>query len=220
VILVDDVHKRYSTAHGAGDWILRGITLTIPQNRSVAFIGRNGAGKSTLLRIIAGTDYPTKGRIQRLCRVSWPMANAGLKGSLSGRSNAKFVCRIHGHQSDLGDRIAFIQDFSELGPAFEEPVMTYSSGMKARLQFALSLAFNFDVYISDEITGAGDAKFREKTREAFKTMADSASVIMVSHDEGTLRQFCESGVLVENGQAHWFEDLEDALTAYKNSFNS
>ncbi len=217
MILVENVHKRYVTDHGAGDWVLRGVTLTIPPKRSVGLIGRNGAGKSTLLRIIAGTDYPSKGRVERRCRVSWPMANGGLKGSLTGRDNAKFICRIHGHQHDLSDRLAFIQDFSELGDAFDEPVSTYSSGMRSRLQFGLSLAFDFDVYISDEVTSAGDAKFREKTRQAFRARADTASVAMVSHDENTLRQFCQSGIWVENGQAHWFDDLNDALNAYKNS---
>ncbi len=215
MILVENVHKRYHSEHVVKKWILNGINLTIPSNQSVALIGRNGAGKSTLLRIIGGVDFPTKGRVQRRCRVSWPMAAGGLEGTLTGRQNAKFVCRIHGHQDELVDRLAYIQDFAELGTAFDDPVQTYSSGMRSRLQFAMSLAFNFDVYISDEVTAAGDARFRKKAAEAFKNVTNRASVIMVSHDENTLKQFCQSAIWINNGQAHWFDDLEDGLRAYK-----
>lgn len=215
MILIEDVHKRYMTEHGAGRWILRGITMNIPTRRSVALIGPNGAGKSTLLRIIGGIDFPTKGRVERRCRVSWPMGGGGLEGTLTGRQNAKFVCRVHGHQDELKDRLAFIEDFAELGNSFDEPVETYSSGMRSRLQFALSLAFDFEVFISDEVTAAGDAKFRKKAADAFRSMVDKASVIMVSHDESTLRQFCQSGILINDGLAYWFDDLGEALKAYK-----
>ncbi|CAB3806026.1 Polysialic acid transport ATP-binding protein KpsT [Paraburkholderia fynbosensis] len=189
--------------------------MTIPSNKSVALIGMNGAGKSTLLRIIGGVDFPTKGRVERRCRVSWPMGGGGLEGTLTGRQNAKFVCRVHGHQNELKDRLAFIQGFAELGDAFDKPVQTYSSGMRSRLQFALSLAFDFDVYISDEVTAAGDAKFRKKAADAFKDKTGQKSVIMVSHDEGTLRQFCQSAIWIYEGMAHWFDDLGDALKEYK-----
>ncbi|NML34334.1 ABC transporter ATP-binding protein [Paraburkholderia antibiotica] len=217
MILIENVYKRYATEHGAGRWVLRGIDMVIPPRQSVALIGRNGAGKSTLLRIIGGIDFATKGRVERRCKVSWPMGNGGLEGTLTGRQNAKFVCRVHGHQDELADRLAFIQDFAELGNSFDAPVRTYSSGMRSRLQFALSLAFNFDVYISDEVTSAGDAKFRKKAADAFKSMASQASVIMVSHDEATLKQFCQSGIWINDGQAHWFDDLDEALKAYKDN---
>lgn len=215
MILVKDVHKRYMTEHGPGKWVLRGITINIPSDRSVALIGHNGAGKSTLLRIIGGIDFPNKGRVERRCKVSWPMGGGGLEGTLTGRQNAKFVCRVHGHQDELADRLAFIRDFAELGDAFDEPVQTYSSGMRSRLQFALSLAFDFDVFISDEVTAAGDAKFRKKAVDAFKSTASKASVIMVSHDEGTLKQFCQSAIWINDGQAYWFDALDDGLKAYK-----
>ena len=215
MIHIDNVHKRYMTEHGAGRWVLRGVTMDIPSKRSVALIGHNGAGKSTLLRIIGGIDFPTKGWVERRCRVSWPMGGGGLEGTLTGRQNAKFVCRVHGHQDELKDRIAFVQDFAELGDSFDEPVQTYSSGMRSRLQFALSLAFDFDVFISDEVTAAGDAKFRKKAADAFKNMTSQASVIMVSHDEATLRQFCQSGIWINDGLAYWFDDLDEALKAYK-----
>ena len=221
MIIVEDVHKRYQTDHGPGKWILQGVTFTIPRTLSVGLIGANGAGKSTLLRIIGGVDQPNKGHVERHCRVSWPMGfGGGLQGSLTGRQNAKFVCRIHGHEADIPDRIAYIQDFAQIGEAFDEPVKTYSSGMKSRLQFALSLAFDFDVYISDEVTATGDAAFKNKAAAAFKKLADHASIIMVSHGESTLRQFCSAGIWIHDGKAHWFDQIDDALKAYKSSLTA
>jgi capsular polysaccharide transport system ATP-binding protein len=218
MIVVNNVHKRYKTDHGMGKWVLQGINLTIPANVNVGLVGANGAGKSTLLRIIGGVDHPGKGSVERRCRVSWPMGQGGLEATLTGRQNAKFVCRVHGHQSDLNDRLAFIQDFAELGDAFDEPVNTYSSGMRSRLQFGLSLAFDFDIYISDEVTAAGDAAFRKKAADAFSSMTNRAGLIMVAHDEGTLKRFCQSGIWVHQGRARWFDAIDDALKAYKDSF--
>lgn len=218
MITIENVHKRYTTRRGVGDWVLRGVNMVIPTGRSVGLVGVNGAGKSTLLRIIGGADYPTRGRVRRYCRVSWPMANGGLEGTLTGRQNAKFVCRIHGFQNELPERIARIEEFAELGKAFDEPIQTYSSGMRSRLQFALSLAFDFDVYISDEVTAAGDAAFRKKAQQSFQNLAHKASIIMVAHNDATLRAFCESGILLKDGKATWFDKLEDALLAYKESY--
>ena len=217
MILVKDIHKRYKTKLGVGKWVLQGINLTIPQNKNIGLIGPNGAGKSTLLRLIGGVDHPTKGSIDRRCQVSWPMGHGGLEATLTGRQNAKFVCRVHGHHADLTDRLSYVRDFSELGEAFDEPVGTYSSGMRSRLQFALSLAFDFDVYISDEVTSAGDRGFRNKAAAAFKAMAHRAGLIMVSHDEGTLKKFCQSGIWIHRGKAYWFDEIDDALKAYKDT---
>ncbi len=197
---------------------MRGISLVIPQGRSVGLVGANGAGKSTLLRIIGGADYPTRGKVKRLCRVSWPMGNGGLEGTLTGRQNAKFVCRIHGFQNELPERIERIREFADLGKAFDDPVQTYSSGMRSRLQFALSLAFDFDVYISDEVTSAGDASFRKKASSAFKNLSHQASIIMVAHNDNILKEFCESGIFLTSGRAFWFDKLDDALYAYKETF--
>jgi capsular polysaccharide transport system ATP-binding protein len=217
MILIENVHKRFMTEHGAGQWVLQDINLTIPLRLNVGLIGVNGAGKSTLLRIICGADYPTRGLVERRCRVSWPLGQGGLEGTLTGRQNAKFVCRVHGHtrNDDINDRLDFINDFAELGKAFDDPLQTYSTGMRSRLQFALSLAFNFDVYVSDEVTAAGDANFKKKAANAFKNIVSHSSVIMVSHNERDLKEFCQAGILINDGQAYWFDQLEDALHAYK-----
>jgi capsular polysaccharide transport system ATP-binding protein len=163
-------------------------------------------------------DQPTRGTVQRNCRVSWPMGfGGGLQGTLTGRQNAKFICRIHGHEDDIPQLLERVQAFADIGAYFEEPVKTYSSGMKARLQFALSLAFDFDVYISDEVTATGDAAFQAKAAKAFRDMVDKAALIMVSHSTATLKKFCTAGVWLHEGQAHWYDDINDAIKAYEQS---
>jgi capsular polysaccharide transport system ATP-binding protein len=143
----------------------------------------------------------------------------GLAASLTGRQNAKFVCRIHGHEEDLQDRLRYIEDFAEIGEAFDKPIKTYSSGMRSRLQFGLSLAFDFDVYISDEITSTGDAAFLKKAAAAFKSLTDRAGLIMASHADGTLKEFCQAGILLHEGRAYWFDSINDALTEYRKSID-
>lgn len=216
MIEVQGVSKRYRTGHGLGPWVLREVDLVIPPRTNVGVVGRNGAGKSTLLRLMAGIDQPTRGRVRRQCRVSWPMGFAGgLQGTLTGRQNARFICRLHGEEGQEDRVIERVQDFAELGAFFDEPVKTYSTGMKARLQFALSLAFRFDVYISDEVTAAGDTAFHAKAVRAFEQMVDRAGLVMVSHSRSTLLKFCTAGIWLHQGRAHWFDRIEDALGAYE-----
>ncbi|MGE4430271.1 MAG: ABC transporter ATP-binding protein [Sphingobium sp.] len=215
MIIVDDVYKRYRTDHGPGKWVLEGVSFTIPTHLNVGLVGKNGAGKSTLLSIIGGVDRPSRGRVKRQCSVSWPMGfGGGLQGSLTGRQNSKFVCRIHGKEEEIPEKLEYVQQFAEIGEAFDDQVKTYSSGMKARLQFALSLAFDFDVYISDEITSVGDTAFRRKAKQAFANLVGRSSLIMVAHGEATLREFCEAGIWLNNGKAYWFDQIGDALKAY------
>ena len=215
MIIVKDVYKRYTTRNGVSDWVLKGINLVIPKNRSVGIVGGNGAGKSTLLRIICGADYATYGTVERRCRVSWPMGNGGVEATMTGRQNAKLICRVHGFENEIPERIRRIQEFADIGSAFDRPVYTYSSGMRSRLQFALSLAFDFDVYVSDEVTAAGDAAFKKKAAKAFRDLAGRSSIIMVAHNDATLKDFCESGIFLYKGKATWFDKIDDAIAAYK-----
>lgn len=214
MIEVRHVWKRYHTFK-ATDWVLRDIDLVIPHNVSVGVIGRNGAGKSTLLRLIAAMDSPERGQVVRHCRVSWPIGLfSGLQPTMTGRQNAKFVARIHGDSASIPEVMAKVEDFAEIGDAMDRPIRTYSSGMRARLNFGLSLAFDFDVYLSDEATAVGDAAFRKKAAAAFKERVGQASLIMVSHQEGILRELCQAGVLIDQGHAYWFDDVNEALKAY------
>ncbi|MCO7227689.1 ABC transporter ATP-binding protein [Halomonas sp. CnH100-B] len=215
MIEIKNLYKRYHNHHGS-DWVLKDINLTIPTGVSVGLIGRNGAGKSTLLRLIAGMDTPDRGEVIRHSRVSWPVGLAGgMQNNMTGRQNAKFVARAQGCGPEEVNRvIEFVQDFAEIGEAFDEPVRTYSSGMRSRLSFGLSLSFDFDVYISDEATAVGDRSFKAKAQALFKEKVGKASLIMVSHGEGILRDLCQVGIYIKDGQAYWYDDINEAILAY------
>ncbi|WP_027967603.1 ABC transporter ATP-binding protein [Halomonas halocynthiae] len=215
MIEVSGLYKRYHRQRKVYDWVLEDINLSFPKGVSVGLLGRNGAGKSTLLRLIAGMDTPDRGTIQRNCRVSWPIGLAGgFQGSMTGRQNVKFVARVQGGDYNVTEVIRFVQEFAELGDSFDEPIKTYSSGMRARLNFGLSLAFDFDVYLSDEATAVGDRAFRAKATKAFKDKVGKSSLIMVSHSEGILKDLCQAGVYLKDGSATWYDDINDAIAAY------
>jgi capsular polysaccharide transport system ATP-binding protein len=129
----------------------------------------------------------------------------------------KFVARIHGGGDRIPEIISRVQDFAEIGKAFDQPVKTYSSGMRSRLAFGLSLAFDFDVYLSDEATAVGDAAFKAKATKAFKDRVGKASIVMVSHQVGMLKDLCQAGVWINNGTATWFDDINEAINSYHES---
>lgn len=214
MIEIKSLYKRYHNHH-SNEWVLSDINITIPTGVSVGLIGGNGAGKSTLLRLIAGMDTPDRGEVIRHSRVSWPVGlSGGMQGSLTGRQNVKFVARAQGHRKDVERIVSFVEDFAEIGRAFDDPVKTYSSGMKSRLSFGLSLAFDFDVFISDEATAVGDRAFKAKAQALFKSKVGKSSLIIVSHGEGILRELCKSGIYLKNGSAYWFEDINNAIATY------
>ena len=214
MIKINHVWKRYHH-YIANDWVLRDIDLTIPEKTSIGLIGQNGAGKSTLLKLIAGMDSPTRGSIERHCSVSWPIGlSGGFHRSMTGRQNVKFVARMLGDEEKIPAIIDYVQEFAEIGKAFDQPVSTYSSGMSSRLKFGLSLAFDFDIYLSDEATAVGDRNFKKKAEEAFKARVEQASLVIVSHSEGILKDLCQAGIWLHQGQAHWFDDVNEAILAY------
>lgn len=217
MIEVRNLYKRYRNYENS-PWVLRDVNFTVPTGVSVGVVGSNGSGKSTLLRLIGGIDVPNRGQVLRRSRVSWPIGLAGgYQGSMTGRQNTKLVARLHGSDRKTPEIMRFVEDFADIGKAFDEPVKTYSSGMKSRLAFGMSLAFDFDVYLSDEATAVGDKAFKEKAKQAFKDRVGQASLIMVSHQEGMLKQLCEAGIWVTGGQAVWYDDINDAVGAYHES---
>lgn len=217
MISVRNLYKRYHNHHGS-EWVLKDINFDIPTGLSVGLVGRNGAGKSTLLRLIAGMDAPERGEVVRDCKVSWPIGLAGgFQGSMTGRQNVKFVARVHGNEEKINQVIEFVEDFAEIGEAFDEPIKTYSSGMKSRLAFGLSLAFDFDVFLSDEATAVGDRAFKAKATKVFKDKVGKAGLIIVSHSEGILKDLCQAGIWLHEGNATWFDDINEAIEAYHNS---
>ncbi len=212
MIACQNLHKSYRVGHSRHR-VLNGVNLEIGRGQKIGLLGRNGAGKSTLIKQIGGVEWPDSGRIVRRMTNSWPIGfNGGFQGSLTGYDNARFIARIYG--TDLKAIRSFVEDFTELGAALRRPVKTYSSGMRARLAFALSLAIEFDCYLIDEVILVGDQNFQHKClEELFEKRADRAMVI-ASHDLHILREVCNRGVVMVQGTAHEFRDIEEAIAFY------
>ena len=207
-----NVNKTYPTRSGPVK-ILRNVNLRVSRGERVGILGRNGAGKSTLIRLISGAERPTSGLILRDMSVSWPLAFGGaFQGSLTGLDNLRFICRIY--DVDPDEKVHFVQDFSELGIYLKEPVKSYSSGMRARLAFAISMVIEFDCFLIDEIIAVGDARFHEKCNyELFERRGDRAMII-VSHDAGYIRQHCTRAAVLVGGELHFPETLDEAFEFY------
>jgi capsular polysaccharide transport system ATP-binding protein len=209
MIELRDVRKTYRARSGAVE-VLKGVNLTINRGEKVGIVGRNGAGKSTLIRLISGIERPTGGTIRQTMRISWPLAFTGaFQGALTGMDNIRFICRIYGKPVD--EVIDFVEDFSQLGRFLKEPLKIYSSGMRARLAFAVSLMIDFDCYLIDEIVAVGDARFQERSHyELFEARKDRA-IIIVSHDTHYLRSHCDRAAVLANGILRQFDDPEQAI---------
>lgn len=213
MIILEHLSKAYETRTGLHH-VLRDVNVTIQPGDKVGILGRNGAGKSTLIRLISGAEVPTRGHVRRLMSLSWPLAFSGaFQGSLTGLDNLKFICRIYG--VDFRTRVAFVEDFSELGKFMREPVKTYSSGMRARLAFALSMAIDFDCFLIDELIAVGDSRFQEKCRlELFEKRRDKG-MIMVSHDTHMVSEHCTRACILQEGQLVEYPTVEQAVDAYQ-----
>ncbi|ELY3773843.1 ABC transporter ATP-binding protein [Cronobacter dublinensis] len=215
MINIENLTKSYRTPAGR-HYVFKDLNLTLPAGQSVALIGRNGAGKSTLLRMIGGTDNPDSGRIVSRATISWPVGLAGgFQGSLTGRENVKFVARLYATKEALRQKVAFVEDFAELGKYFDMPVKAYSSGMKARLGFGLSMAFTFDYYLVDEVTAVGDASFRKKCEMVFEERHRDACFLMVSHNLNSLKHYCDAAVFIgRENHVQYYDDINEAIDAY------
>jgi capsular polysaccharide transport system ATP-binding protein len=213
VITLERVTKSYPTPYGART-VLDDISCEFGETESVGVLGKNGAGKSTLLRILGGAELPDYGTIERRGRVSWPIGfGGGFSPSLTGAENCRFAARIY--DADVAEVVEKTRTFAEIGDYFEMPVRTYSSGMKARLAFGLSMAIDFDVYLVDEITAVGDGRFQKKCREAFREREARSSVIIVSHQMKTIREYCSRCAVLDGGKLRFFDDLDAAQAAYE-----
>jgi capsular polysaccharide transport system ATP-binding protein len=212
VLILNNISKAYQTKSGLKK-VLININLTIIKGERVAILGRNGAGKSTLMRIIGGIEYADHGIIKSSMSISWPLGyDGGMQGSLTGYDNIKFLCRVY--DADFNNTARYVEDFTELGSFLSEPIKTYSAGMKGRLNFALSMAFQFDCLLIDEGLSAGDVRFAKKCQNALEEKKQNCSILMVSHSEQSIRDFCDKAFILENGSLVEFSSVDEAFNHY------
>lgn len=209
MIELRDIRKTYHARSGPVE-VLKGIDLRVERGDKIGIVGRNGAGKSTLIRLISGIELPTSGTITQTMRISWPLAFTGaFQGALTGIDNIRFICRVYAKPFE--DVIGFVEDFSQLGRFLKEPVKIYSSGMRARLAFAVSLMIDFDCYLIDEVIAVGDARFQKRSHEELFEVRKDRAIILVSHDAHYMRLHCDKAAVLEDGRLRHYEDVEHAV---------
>jgi capsular polysaccharide transport system ATP-binding protein len=213
MIAMENITKVYDTRQGPRT-VLDCLNLQISRGEKVGIMGRNGAGKSTLMRLISGAERPTHGRINRQMSISWPLAfGGGFQGSLTGLDNLRFVCRVYGASYEKA--VPFVEEFSELGSYLREPVKKYSSGMRARLAFALSMAVEFDCFLIDEIIAVGDSRFHGRCREELFEKRKDRAMILVTHNSGHICDYCDRAAVLNGGKLHMFDQVDEALAFYE-----
>jgi capsular polysaccharide transport system ATP-binding protein len=211
-VVVSNLVKIYETAIGPRR-VLDGISFSLASGEKIAVLGRNGSGKSTLVKLIGGVEPPTSGTIGRGLSLSWPIAfGGGFGAAMSGFDNIRFIARIY--NKPITEVVAFVDDFAELGRQLYLPVRTYSSGMRARLAFALMLAIDFECFLIDEVIAVGDQSFQQKSHEELFVKRSHCSMILVSHDVNIIKQYCNKALVLKNGRGRVFADLDYAISIY------
>jgi capsular polysaccharide transport system ATP-binding protein len=215
MIAVTSVCKDYHSETGRTyHRVLSNVSFAVRPAEKIAVLGRNGAGKSTLIRLIAGIELPTSGSIERTMSVSWPVGlTGGVGGSMTGNDNIRLICRLYNKPFNLMRE--FVDDFAELGKYLAEPVLSYSTGMRARLNFALSIAIDFDCYLIDEIISVGDQRFQRRSQEELFEKRVDRSLILASHVPSVLKDYCSRALILHRGRAKMFDDLDLALDIYQ-----
>ncbi len=200
--------------NGTSKVVADDINMVFPAGVSVALLGRNGAGKSTLLSMISGFVAPDRGRILVSGTLSWPVGFSGsFHPDLTGGQNVRFIARVYGVDTD--SLIAFVRDFADIGDHFDLPVRSYSSGMRSRLSFGVSMGIKFDTYLVDEITAVGDADFKRKSQAVFQERMRTSGSIFVSHSMSGVRSFCEAGAVLDKGHLFYFDDINEAIAVHE-----
>ena len=195
------------------------VTFTIKRGESVALFGRNGAGKSTILKIVTGVTFPTEGEVNVNGRVSALLElTAGFDKELSGRENIY----LKGHLMGMTDKAIseleqMIVDFADIGDYIDQPVRTYSSGMRARLGFAININIDPEILIIDEALSVGDAQFKKKCIKRVNEVMekDNITLLFVTHATGVAQEFCKRGILMKNGKLIYDSDIDSAVKKYE-----
>ncbi len=213
MIQLQNIAKSFPTQIGINQ-VLDDVNLDLERGEKVAVLGSNGSGKSTLVKIISGVALPDSGNIQSDMSISWPLGlSGGYQGSLTGIDNLKFLCRIY--NAEYEPTIEFVRSFTDLGHFLNEPIKTYSSGMKAKFGFAASMAIDFDCYLIDEVLAVGDSQFQQKCRNQLFGQKSDRSLLLVSHQERIIREYCQKAYVLHNKTLQPFESIDDAFKYYK-----
>ena len=195
------------------------VSFTIKRGESVALFGRNGAGKSTILKIVTGVTFPTEGEVKVNGRVSALLElTAGFDTELSGRENIMLKGQIMGlKDEDIKALEPTIVEFADLGDYIDQPVRTYSSGMKARLGFAININIDPEILIIDEALSVGDAQFKKKCINRVNEVMekDNITLLFVTHATGVAQEFCKRGILMKNGKLIYDSDIGSAVKKYE-----
>ncbi len=212
MIMFDNVTKTYHLRRFEKQ-VLNPLSFEIPRGTSLGICGANGAGKSTLMRLISGVEAPTTGRVTRDGSCSWPIGYTScFQSTLTGADNSRFIARIYGR--DIGPLLDYVEDFAQLGPYFHQPIFSYSAGMLARLAFGLSLAIDFDCYLVDEVTAAGDDRFRQRCADALHHRRETGTLVMISHDPSTLQLYCDTGAVLSGGNLIFYDSVDEAVAVH------
>jgi len=216
MIELHNVTKYFKSNRGR-KYIMRNINLTIPSGVNVGILGRNGAGKSTMMRMLGQIEFPNKGKIVSSNSFSWPLAlSTSFVPGMTGRANVKFVCKLYGKSDEeVKSIIEYVKEFSELANYFDMPISSYSSGMRSRLSFGLSLSFDFDYLLIDETLSTGDARFKGKATKALQEKIEKCNVLLVGHQMKILQDICHAGIVLNDGNAYYFDNINDAVNVYE-----
>jgi capsular polysaccharide transport system ATP-binding protein len=216
VIRLENVTKSYLTLRGR-KVVFRDVSFEIPDGVNVGLIGHNGAGKSTLMRLLSSVELPDSGKVVTASSVSWPVGlSGGMQATLTARENIKFVCRIHGVRgAAMREKLRFVEEFAQIGDYFDQPLSTYSSGMRARVAFGTSMAFEFNYYLIDEVMSVGDVTFKARSRDVFQQRLQKSKVILVSHNMALIKKMCDFVVHLDHGRATVYQDVAAGIAAYQ-----
>ncbi|WP_370228974.1 ABC transporter ATP-binding protein [Cognatishimia sp.] len=209
----DNVSKSYWTGKQR-KVILERASFRVELGTSVGILARNGSGKTTIINMMAGLEKPDEGEIRRTCRISFPLGfMGGVVNKHTAVENSRYIARLYGLDPDYVE--AFCRWLCGLGEYFDQPLGTYSSGMRARFSFALMLALDFDIYLVDEgMPSSTDVDFNRKAGEVLKERLRTTTMVIVSHQPKTLEKFAKSAAVLRNGKLHMFDTLEEAKQLY------